>query len=289
MKLVKRFLLSILSLALAFLVFSFVFSPLPGYIPVLMYHYLYPKSQMGPGTSSLNVSVENFDRQMWFLKTFGYRVLSLDEYYDIKMGLRKPRGKEVLITFDDGHHTYVDYALPILERYQLRSVNFLIWQHLIGDSKAYIGLEEAKKLSENPLVDFQSHTLTHPNLKEVSLSQAEDEIVQSKKYLETALNREIKYFCYPEGSFDSDLMALVKAAGYQMAFRTSFKRFKSYPQIPYAIVRIKINPKYNLFVFWWFVSGLDDYFKKVDRFFHQLTLTFHNGKLAPYKSGYRTT
>ena len=283
----KRFWLSALSLVLAFFIFTFVFFPLPGYVPILMYHFLYPQAEINPQTSTLNVGIEAFEKQMWFLKTFGYRAISLDEYYEIKMGLRKPRGKEVLITFDDGHHTYVDHALPVLERYQLKSVNFLVWRHLVINWEAYINLNEAKELSKNPLVELESHSMTHPNLTKVSLSRAESEIFQSKDYLQKALKKEIKYFCYPEGGFNPEVMALAQKAGYRLAFRTS-QKLKAYPDSPYSVVRIKISPKYNLFVFWLTVSGLAYYAKRIDHFFHQLTLGFGNGKLSAYKLSYGT-
>ncbi len=285
----KRFLISAISLILVFFILVFVFFPLPGYVPILMYHFIYPKSEVNPKTSTLNVSIEAFERQMWFLKTFGYHALSLDEYYDIKMGLKKPRGKEVLITFDDGHHTYIEHALPILERYQLKSVNFLVWRHLTLNWDAYINLNEAKQLLHNPLIDLESHTITHPNLTQVSLSRAESEIVQSKDYLQKALKKEINYFCYPEGSFNPEVMKLVQKAGYKMAFRTSLKFYKLHPETAYSVVRIKVSPKYNLFVFWWYVSGFGYYVKKADYFFHQLTLSFTSGKLTPYKSRHGTT
>lgn len=289
MKFVKRFLISAMSLVFIFFLLAFIFFPLPGYIPILMYHYIYPKSELGSGAPSLYVSTEAFERQMWFLKTFGYRIISMDEYYEIKTGKRKPRGKEVLITFDDGHRSYLERALPILERYQLKSTNFLIWRHLIKEMEDYINLSEAKELTGHPLVALESHTITHPNLTKVSLLRARDEITQSKDYLEKALKKEIKYFCYPEGSFNPDLMRLIQEAGYRLAFRTSLKFYRPYPETLYSVTRIKISHKYNLFVFWLFISGLDFYAKKIDHFFHQLTLRILNGKLDPYKSQYGTT
>ena len=296
MKLARRIFFSALSVILIFFISAFVFSPLPGYVPILMYHYVYPKANIGPESSSLNVSIEAFEKQMWFLKTFGYRTISMDEYYEIKTGKRKPRGKEVLITFDDGHRTYLTKAMPILERYQLKSTGFLVWRLLLKGGTDYINLNEVKNLSRNPLIDFQSHTMTHPNLTKVSLSRAKDEIFQSKEYLEKALGKEIKYFCYPEGSFNPDTAQLVQEAGYKMAFRTSLKYYKSYPEIPFAVVRIKISPKYNLFVFWLSVSGLAYYAKQIGNFYVyakragiQLTLNFPNGKLNTYKPQYGTT
>ncbi len=266
--------------------FIFVLLPLPGRIPILMYHYIFPKEEIG--TSSLNVSINDFQKQMWFLKTFGFRTISLDEFYAIKTGKEKARGKEVVVTFDDGHYTYLKYALPIMERYQIQSVNFLIWDHLTRAWHDDISLEEAKHLTNHPLVIFGSHTLSHPTLREVSLEQARTEIFLSKEKLEEAFNKKVDYFCYPGGSFTPEISEIVRKAGYRLAFRTAFKYYKAYPETLYSLSRIKVSPKQNLFVFWLNISGIIAYAKEIDAFFHQLTGPKLNGKLNIYEPAYKS-
>ena len=100
---------------------SFYLLPPAGYIPVLMYHFVVPSDRVG--STSLDVSVEDFQKQMWFLKTFGFRPISLDELYAIKSGEHKPKGREVVITFDDGNETFIQFALPVLEKYQIPVAN----------------------------------------------------------------------------------------------------------------------------------------------------------------------
>lgn len=276
----KRFVWTVL-LVFAFCAIIFYAFPLRGYIPVLMYHFIYPKSKVG--TNSLNLSIDNFHRQMWFLRTFRFKPISLEEYYAIKTGQKKAQGKEVVVTFDDGHITYLQYALPILERYQIPSVNFLIWNHLLSGIPAYISLEDAKRLSHHPLVTLGSHTLSHPILVEIGIDQAKTEIVESKKKLENILNKDIHYFCYPTGAFNEEIIQLVQGAGYRLAFTTTRKHLNGHFETLYSITRIKVHNKYNLFVFWLEVAGFGDYAKRIDAFFHQLTHPKGNDKLKVYK------
>ena len=93
MKLVRSFLKScliiiILAAALSSLVF-FLF-PLPGTIPVLMYHFIDTPERSAVEKNV--VSLESFKKQMDFLARFGYRVISLDDYYAIRKGEKKPLG-----------------------------------------------------------------------------------------------------------------------------------------------------------------------------------------------------
>ena len=269
--------LSVMALsALAFNVF-----PLKGHIPVLMYHFVVPKSQVG--TTSLDVSIDNFHRQMWFLRTFGFRPISLDEFYAIKTGQAKVRGREVVITFDDGNETYIQYALPILERYQIQSANFLVWNFMELKQNGSMSVEDAVRISQNPLITLGSHTLSHPNLQEISVEQARTEIMDSKKKLEKALNKKVHYFCYPGGSFNEITIRQIKEAGYRLAFRTAQKYSSYYPETLYSIARIKVHRRHNLFVFWLEAAGFIDYAKRMDVLFHQLTANKVSGTLPVYK------
>jgi peptidoglycan/xylan/chitin deacetylase (PgdA/CDA1 family) len=260
----------------------FYFLPPKSYIPVLNYHFIVPKKQVGP--TSLDVSVEHFDAQMWFLKTFGFRPITIDEFYLIKSGRIKPKGKEILVTFDDGNETYLQYALPILERYQIPSVNFLVWDFLVRKEHGSMSLDDAKQYAQHPLISFGSHSMTHPKLIEISLDQAQNEINQSKINLENALRKPISYFVYPSGLFNEDISRLTKEADYLLAFTTGRKRLKGKEETLFTLTRIKVHPKDNLLIFYIYLTGLYDLGKRIDLFFHQLTGYKQSDKLNLYES-----
>ena len=257
-------------------------------IPVLMYHFILPDSEAGG--SSLNVSVSNFERQMHFLKMFKFRPISVEAYYAIKTGTKKPQGREVLITFDDGHRSYRQYALHILERYQIPSVNFLIWDHMNDKQwRDYMTLEEVKQIANHPLVTLGAHTMSHRNLSQLSTEEAWFEIKESKDKLEIFFKRPIDYFCYPEGSFSAETMQLVQRAGYRLAFRTSLKRLIGFPETFYSIPRVKVHRKDNLFVFWLHAAGFTGFAKQVNAHLRELTGYKENDTLKLYEQNQKTT
>ncbi|MBI1977301.1 MAG: polysaccharide deacetylase family protein [Candidatus Omnitrophica bacterium] len=252
----KRFVVWLLLIVLAVSALGFIFLPPQGYIPVLMYHFIMPDSEIG--TSSLNLGVRNFERQMWFLKTFGFQTLSLEEYDEIKAGKRKPKGREILLTFDDGHRSYSEHALPIMDRFRIHSSLFLIWNHM-NDAmwkKDYLTLDEMK--------------------------------TDSKRKLENTFGRPFYFFCYPSGQFNEQISERVAEAGYKLAFTTAQKRLNGKPETFFSITRLKVGPRDNLLVFWLYVSGITPYVKKLDLLFHQLTGRKASGTLNVYKPSHET-
>ena len=234
---------------------AFVLLPPKGTIPILNYHFVVLEERSGH--TSLEVSTKQFEKQMWFLRTFGYRPLSIDEFYEIKRGAQPPRGREVVVTFDDGNQTYVEHALPILKRFEIPSVNFLVWESLEHRLHGGMNLNTVRSLAGEPMVSFGSHTLNHATLTEADLARVRDEIIQNKEYLEDFFRRPIRYFAYPSGAFDEEIPRLVEEAGHDLAFTTSWKHVpEGQRQTSVTITRVKISPRDTLVTFWFKLSGL---------------------------------
>lgn len=69
------------------------------------------------------------------------------------------------------------------------------------------------------LITIGSHTMTHPILPTLSMEEAEQEIVGSRNVLEERLDREVSFFCYPNGSFDARTADCVRNT-YRLAVTT---------------------------------------------------------------------
>jgi len=98
---------------------------------------------------------------------------------------------------------------------------------------------EIREMSENN-ISFGGHTMTHPILSKVSLEQARYEIQESKKIIETRMDRPINTFAYPNGQpddFNAEIKQIVKDTGYRLACTTIFG--KNYQKTdPYELKRI---------------------------------------------------
>ena len=89
-------------------------------------------------------------------------------------------------------------------------------------------------------ITFGSHGMSHKIMTKVSLSEAEYEIMESKRDIENRLNREISSISYPNGDYKREIIELVRTHGYQTAFGTE-KGFFGMSDSPYSIKRINIH------------------------------------------------
>ncbi len=142
-----------------------------GDIPIFVFHSLEPVS---------------FERRLRYLADNGYRSLSADELFYALMGATKVRDSAVALTFDDGRGSLYGVGLPLLKRYGMKGIVFLVpgriptggglpptWPDVeAGRVPAARVLEreteapllswvEIEAMARSGLFDFQSHTLTH--------------------------------------------------------------------------------------------------------------------------------
>ncbi|MCX5799068.1 MAG: polysaccharide deacetylase family protein [Proteobacteria bacterium] len=73
--------------------------------------------------------------------------------------------------------------------------------------------EEVKRISDAGF-EIGAHSLSHRDLTTLSLTEAREEIRDSKAYLEDLLGRKVNMFCYPRGKYNGSIVELVKEAGF---------------------------------------------------------------------------
>jgi peptidoglycan/xylan/chitin deacetylase (PgdA/CDA1 family) len=76
---------------------------------------------------------------------------------------------------------------------------------------------EMIELQNDGLIEIGAHTMTHPILSRLPVSEQEQEIRESKALLENILGKTITGFAYPNGFFTEQTEALVKEMGFNYA------------------------------------------------------------------------
>lgn len=261
----KRFFLSLIGFLLflaVVLAAAFVFLPLPGTVPVLMYHFVGTEAQAAE--SKNYVSRTSFANHLDFLRRFGYRVLTLEEYYGIKTGKRRPRGREVLITFDDGNYSFEKEAFPILEFFDFPAAVFLVSESMKHETNGSMTAETVKKLLATGRIAVGAHSKTHPLLTRIDDQELKDELAGSKEDLEKMLEVPIRDLAYPNGDVDQRVREASRQAGYRLAFTTSYKNLGNLDEGLHSLTRVKISRSAdNPVVFWVKVSGIYDLAKSL--------------------------
>lgn len=257
---------------------------------ILMYH------RFGEVTDGIRLGKATFERQLQYLLRYFIPVRLTDFVNRLRNGDRID--KLVALTIDDGYADFLDFAYPLLCKYQVPVTVYLvtrfieqeIWlwpdairfvfmkagdgfydvsvlekrcavrlsdsasrekawdelvevcvrvssterERLLKDLQYTLGVElpsvpsaEYNALTwsqiqgiDRDLIEFGSHTCTHPIVSRCMSAEREYEIGSSKASIEGILDRPVVSFCYPNGlpnDYDWESICCVKKAGYLSA------------------------------------------------------------------------
>ena len=195
-------------------------------LPILTYHKLGPRPP-GVRLKGLYVSAALFARQLSELRRAGFETVSLDYLHS----RGAPEARRVVLTFDDGFASVIQYGLEPLAAHGCRAIVFLVAGGL-GRASQW---QEASGERLEPLMDVAqvrdwlaagheigAHTLSHPWLTRLSLAQAREEIGGGKKQLEDTFGVPVRHFCYPYGDWNAPVRDLVAESGFQTACTVGF-------------------------------------------------------------------
>ena len=194
---------------------------------ILMYHIIdAPRTAQ---EAKYCCSPRNFQKQMRFLRTAGFRVAALDTLLSALDEEGEVQDNIVAVTFDDGFVCAHDTALPVLRQHGIPATIF-VPSDRIGKSndwmrshatapRALLSVAQMREL-DRAGITVGSHTRTHPRLTEIGAARVADELRGSKTALEQILGKRVNYFAYPFGLCDEVIRDEVERAGYRAACST---------------------------------------------------------------------
>lgn len=131
--------------------------------------------------------------------------------------------------------------------------------------------EQIGQLSRDPLVTIGAHTVNHPVLRKLSPEQAKEEILESKRSIESNLNDEVNHFAYPFGGRDEAGQRefyMAKECGFKTAvtgrFASIFPDHKDHLEcLPRIFVHGRVNDHFLEQVVNGTLTGMANRFKRV--------------------------
>ena len=189
-------------------------------VPVLTYHDVLDEILDNPNTT-VNISTKKFESQIKWLSKHGYKTITMDELYDWKVNNKKIPRKSILITFDDGWKSYYTNAIPILEKYNMKSNVFVVWQYTKNatdrNEDIYMNFADVKDITYNHKdMTILSHSY---NLHEKEKADSKDYDLYNEDMKKVSeLGYDIKYYAYPYGHANDNYVQALKDNGYLMAF-----------------------------------------------------------------------
>ena len=202
-------------------------------VRALMYHRVndHPRDEIGLVSQEISVSTAAFARQLDYLVTNRYHVLTAREAIAGLTGRTPLPPRSVLITFDDGYADNYTCAFPLLRARGLPAVIFLATDHVErGDPFPWdIGRDQrlsrpltwsqVREMAANGIA-FGSHTCSHARLDRLSPGERAAELEQSRIAIERHTGVSAELLAYPGGNFGRDVVDAVRRAGYEGAFTT---------------------------------------------------------------------
>jgi len=216
-------------------------------VPILLYHHVYGETS----ESRYQVSIPDFRAQMAALQDMGYATISMTQFVIALLEGSELPEKPIVITFDDGHQSVYDNALPIMEEFGFTGVFYIVANRIYG-SPDFVTIEQLKEMVEAGW-EIGSHGYSHADLT-VDHSLAAKEIGQSKSDLERVLGTKVRTFAYPFGKIDPFVAQKVNDYGYRAGMGLGTRKIHTGNTLFY-LDRIEIYGTYTIENLYGILSG----------------------------------
>ena len=175
-------------------------------IPIILYHHI----AVSPINSNYYVPPEHFEEQIKLLHDWGYATITTQMLVQaIQEGVALPP-RPILITFDDGDQSVYNSAFPTMQKYGFTGATYIVYYYM--NTQGYMTSDQIKELAAAGW-EVGSHSLTHIDLT-INPERQRNEVVESRKNLESELGVPVLTFAYPFGALDGPTVDYVHYAGY---------------------------------------------------------------------------
>lgn len=198
-------------------------------VPVLMYHDISYQQR-----EEETVSPSLFAAQMEWLYGAGYRAIAFEEIGSLDAESMK---QAVIITFDDGYASFMDYAFPLFTEYGFKSTINIIGKHtggFISGDDPRLSWDECRFLIKSGIVELGCHTYDlHAWYGTLSRADAiaavnkrlpQDLALFQKVYTEE-LGRPVRILAWPYGRYDDKSIEIAKRAGFRFILSSNHRYF----------------------------------------------------------------
>jgi len=196
-------------------------------VPILCYHQIRDwRVTDSKQARDYIVPVAAFEAQIKMLADSGYHTISADQLNNYLIYGAALPAKPVMLTFDDTDLPQYTIAKPVMEKYGFKGLFFIMTVSLGRPN--YMTKDQVKQLSDAGN-EIGSHTWDHKNIKKFTDVDWAIQIDKPTKTLETITGRQVKYFAYPFGLWNTAAIPQLKKHGFIAAFQLSEKRDENDP------------------------------------------------------------
>lgn len=188
-------------------------------VPVLVYHNFSKYT-----SDQTSITKSDFESQMKYLKDNGYRVISMNQFFDFLEYNTQIPGKSVVLTIDDGWRGVYDIAYPILRKYGYPATLFVCTDIITGSHKT-LSWKQIREMMKHG-IDIQNHGKTHRNFArkkpeesiETYFETIKNDVTAAHRKIKAKLGKDVQFIAYPYGDTNGLVIALLQHLGYKGAF-----------------------------------------------------------------------
>ena len=184
-------------------------------IPVLLYHDISDEYR-----DPYTISPSLFAAQMEWLHNNGFRAIAVRDI------VRPPgNGKAVVLTFDDGYASYMEYAFPLFREYGFHStinvIGSLAGTFLReGGNRPMLAWDEYRHLLRSGRVDIGCHSFgLHSAVHKGALGVPGETLRQDLRTFRDVMRRETgestEILAWPYGLYDSQRVSIARKEGFR--------------------------------------------------------------------------
>jgi peptidoglycan/xylan/chitin deacetylase (PgdA/CDA1 family) len=210
------------------------------WVPVLMYHYVSElPSDADNLRCDLTVVPEKFKAQLQYLADAGYHTVTLsDIYLYLTQGYPLPE-KPIVLTFDDGYSDAYEIVFPLLLDHGFTGTFFVLATPTHFESPGYLTWAQMQEMAEAGM-DIEAHGRDHVDLRGRPYDYLVYQILGIQEAIHSHTGRLPRFFCYPSGQYDADVIAVLKSAGYWGAVTTEWGYVYTRESL-FAMPRVRIR------------------------------------------------
>jgi peptidoglycan/xylan/chitin deacetylase (PgdA/CDA1 family) len=161
-----------------------------------------------------------------------------DLHLHLTQGLPLP-SKPVVLTFDDGYRDAYEVVFPLLLEYGFTGTFFVLATPAHQESDDYLTWTQMAEMASAGM-EIQSHGRDHVDLRGRSYDYLVYQILGIQEAIAHHTGQTPRFFCYPSGRYDDEVISVLKSAGYWGAVTTQWGRTISSEGI-YEMPRLRIR------------------------------------------------
>ena len=172
-----------------------------------------------------SISNKSFIKLLDYLEKYNYCTTTLSEIFEDNLNNRNNK-KKVIITIDDCYRTLFEFAIPELEKRNMKAVFFMPTAHMgaYNSWDADKGRARLEIMNENELHDLSklnmeigSHGHQHLSYKCFTDTEISTQLKMSKDIIENITENKTTSFAYPFGDVPLNYRDLLPSSGYNNA------------------------------------------------------------------------